>query len=388
MMINDKLSNLKVIIVAHTYATGVSHSLRDFLKDKIHYTAFLSHPFLFSKTLNTSLILYKRGEVSYIYKTPLIKSPFGFLYYIKDIFFTFFLILRVRKKFDIYFGADSFNAILGIILKKIGIVKKVIFYPSDYIQTRFRNPSLNRVYHLIDTVCVSYCDYTWNTSSSMIKAREEDGIRYKNIASQLIVPFGTYFERIKRLPIDEINRYDIAFLGCLAKLQGLELIVNALGTIIRQIPSVRLLILGDGPYRVELEGQVRTLGLEKHVVFFGYINDHKEVERILTYCAIGLAPYVPSDETLAKNTDPGKPKTYAACGLPVIITRVPKVASEIEQEGAGIVINYDKDELAQAVVKLLTNRQLYSEFRENAIRFASRYSWDKILEKAISQSLS
>ena len=44
-------------------------------------------------------------------------------------------------------------------------------------------------------------------------------------------------------------------------------------------PAVRLLVLGDGPYRAALERQSADLGVGDAVEFAGFIDDHREVTR-------------------------------------------------------------------------------------------------------------
>lgn len=386
MVENNELSGLKVIIVAHTCATGVSHALRDFLQDKVGSLVFISHPFPFSPTPNSSVVVYEKGRIVCKINAPAIKAPDIFLY-IKDVLFTIIFVLRLRKRFDVYFGADSLFAAIGIFLHKIGLVKKVIFYPSDYVPRRFENRILNKLYHWMDKFSTLHCDYTWNPSPAMIEEREREGILKKGTASQFVVPVGTNFEKIKRLHLDKVNRHHIAFVGVLRRVPGLELVLDTLPEVIQAVPDVRLVIIGGGSFLEVLRQRVKEGGLEKYVTFTGFIEDHRKVENILARCAIGLAPYVPTPDNFAQYTDPGKPKLYAASGLPVIITRVPRVADELERARAGLVIDYSREELAQAMIKLLTNDGLYRKYRKNAIRFASRYTWDKIFEEALSKSL-
>ena len=75
---------------------------------------------------------------------------------------------------------------------------------------------------------------------------------------------------------------------------------------------------------------------------------------------------------------------YLACGLPVIITKVPPIAREIEENKAGIAIDYKKEELANAVFKLLGDEKLYLEYRKNATLMAKQFDWVSILNKAFS----
>jgi len=101
----------------------------------------------------------------------------------------------------------------------------------------------------------------------------------------------------------------------------------------------------------------------------------------LSLCALAAAPY--EENTSSQFTDPGKVKLYLSCALPVIITRVPRIADEIEDTQAGVVIAPNAEELAEAALGLLKNELLLTKFRQNALTLAGRYSWKSIFERAL-----
>jgi len=218
----------------------------------------------------------------------------------------------------------------------------------------------------------------------MAEQRERRGIRKDESAPQLLVPIGTSFQRIRRRSLQEINRKAIVFMGHLREHQGTELIIDALPEIIREVPDAKLIIVGKGPMESALKERTKRAGLEKHVEFLGFMENHVEIENVLATCAVGVAPYAPSPYSYTLYTDPAKPKTYMACGLPVIITKVPRIAYEIETYKAGIVISYSKEEFVKATVTLLTDDELYGEYRKNAIMFASKYEWNDIFHRTLA----
>jgi glycosyltransferase involved in cell wall biosynthesis len=123
--------------------------------------------------------------------------------------------------------------------------------------------------------------------------------------------------------------------------------------------------------------------MQSCITFHGLIEDHAEVERILSRCAIGLAPYEPAPGSFTPFADPGKPKDYLACGLPVLITDVPRVARQIAEAGAGRLIEYTPESLRDAVVGILTDEQVYRRMRECAIELGARFDWTAIFADAL-----
>ena len=347
---------------------------------------FIGHPFFYATQKSSFLTVYEKRGVKSKMKAPEIKGH-EILLYMKDFLLTFYFIFKLKERFDIYVGVDPLNALAGILLRKLGIVRVVIFYVIDYAPIRFENAILNGIYHSIDRICVYHADYTWNLTSAMADARMRRGVNSEK-TNQMTVPTGTNFDRIEHLPIEEIDGTSIAFLSHLREGQGVELILEAMPTVVEKIPSVKLIVIGTGPLEKHFKEEVEERNLNNNVFFLGYIENHENIEKIISKCGVGIAPYVPDPDSFTWYADPGKPKVYLGCGIPVIITKVPEVALEIEKWGAGIAINYNKHELIDAIVKLLINDEIYRQCRQKALEFASKYTWDDIFYKAFNQMLT
>lgn len=384
---NAFLSNKKIILATHTrLATGTSEELEKYLKTRCRQLINIAHPFSYCDNPRTFVNIYKDGvRVKKIY-APLIKGP-ELIYFIKDIIFNLLYALSLRSRFDIFIGIDNLNAFCGIILRRLNVVDTVIFYTIDYVPKRFKNKLLNSIYHFIDRFCCINSDCIWNLSKKMEEARYNNKVSKVNSAPQFVVPNGNSFYQIKRLPVSEINRYSIVHMGHLLKKQGVQLIIEVLPEIIKKVPKASLFILGTGPFEAELRAQVKRLNLEDRVKFYGFIEDHSQLEEILTKCAIGVATYVPEPDNYSYFADPGKVKTYMACGLPVVITKVPDIAKEIEANKAGFAIEYKPQDLKNALLTLLCDDKLFEEYRSNAINFASRFDWTKIFDTAFMGEL-
>lgn len=380
------LSQLSVIIVSHVAFTGHSQELESFLRKRSRKLVFIGHPFFYAPQKSSFVTIYEKHDVKSKMKAPEIKGH-EMLLYMKDFLLTFYFIFKLKERFDIYVGVDPLNALAGILLRKLGVVRVVIFYVIDYAPIRFKNAILNGIYHIIDRICVYHADHTWNLTSAMADARARRGVNSEK-TNQMTVPTGTNFDRTEHLPIEEIDRTSLAFLSHLREGQGVELILEAMPAVVEKIPSVKLMVIGTGPHEEYFKKEVEERNLNNNVFFLGYIENHHDVERIISKCGVGIAPYVPDPDSFTWYADPGKPKVYLGCGIPVIITKVPKVAFEIEKGGAGIAIDYNKHELIDAIVRLLSNQEMYHESRQRALEYASKYKWDDVFYKAFSEMLT
>lgn len=379
-----RIRGLKVAIVTHVYATGPAQELEDYLKNKVESLVFIGHPFKYATDISSFYRIYQEGIIREQFKASGFKLP-ELLMYFKDVFYTFLWINTYKDKLDIYFGADPLNAFVGIILRKLGKVKKVILYMIDYAPKRFENRFLNWIYHRVDSFCVQKCDFVWNLSDRMMKERMKKGI--KKTGHQIVVPIGVNFERIKRFDENKINRKYLVYMGHVKKNQGLELVVDAFKDIVEKIPDARLVIIGGGDLVSVLKKMVQENKLSDFVEFKGYIPEHSDVEKMLTGCGIGLALYEPNPDSVSWYTDPSKPKQYMASGLPVIITTVPQISEEVRSRNLGIVVDYNKKSFVDGALRLLLDNDFYLECRRNAIEFASMMRWDNIFSNALTRCL-
>lgn len=387
-----KLSkNSTVLILSHFYektvAGGSPHQeLKDFLLPKVKKVYYIEHPFPYATDHRSSMAIYEKGILKKQFFTPPITGPQA-IFYILDPIFTFYFLMRAKSSFDLCVALDNLNTVSVLPFKKLGIIKKLIFYTIDFTPKRFENKLLNLFYHLFDRIACYTSDVIWVTSKRAIEGRIKNGINEKKSAPSIILPLGAKLDRINMLPIQKINKYQIAFVGHLIEKQGLQIVLKSLPYIIDKIPKVKLVIIGRGEYEKKLKFLTKELKIAECVEFKGFVKDHKIVEKILCNSRIGVAPYQPFKESYTFYGDPNKPKLYLACGLPIVITNVPEFASIIGEKKAGFVVDYTVESISGAILTLLSNDSLYKTYRKNAISLSKEFSTDVLIENALTKSL-
>ena len=183
------------------------------------------------------------------------------------------------------------------------------------------------------------------------------------------------------VPLEKTHHHRLVFLGHLLEKQGVQLIIKAVPKICEKIPDFEVHIIGTGPYETYLKKLTEELGIEKKVTFFGMVESHKEVDRILSESALAAAPYDVTKDTWTYWADPGKLKNYFAASLPVILTNVSFNAKEIAEKKCGILINFNVEEFVEAVCRLMLNDQLLCEYRANAYLYSNQYDWELIFNE-------
>lgn len=86
--------------------------------------------------------------------------------------------------------------------------------------------------------------------------------------------FGDYSFEISRLPVGlETEHLVVGTVARLIPQKGIATLLEAISLIVKIVPNMRLIIVGDGPERSKLEMYAAALNLERHVHFLGNRSD-------------------------------------------------------------------------------------------------------------------
>lgn len=384
-----QIEQKKIVIATHVYATGPAQDLRQFfIHEKAGRLLYVTHPLWLESYLQGSgYEYYEQRELKHRSHGKVRKIP-SVLAYIKDFTLTIFFVVRQGRRWDIYIGCNNLNALSGLVLRRLGVVRKTIYYTIDYNPVRFKNRFLNYIYHWIDQFCTRYADETWNTTHLVEEARKKY-FRFRG-GKQKVVPIGIWFDRFPRIPFSEVNKHTAVFMGSLMQRQGVQDIIAAIPSIVDKIPDFKFLVIGRGKYSAQLAQQVKALALEKHVQFTGYIESHEDIEKILVRCALAVVMYSQHDEEGNLNFiyfgDPGKIKSYLASGLPIVMNDFAFNARQLEKLGCAIVVdNNNPESIANAIVVLLNNERKLMHFRKQAVTVARQFDWGAIFSENFSR---
>lgn len=379
-----------MIIVTHELATGFAQYLEEYLiGKKIRNLLYVHHPLHpeIKESKGCGFRLYENGVLK---KEICLKNrnKQTIFTYIIDVFQNIYWVIKSRQKWDLYIGANNLNAFPGIFLKKMGLVKKCVFYTVDFVPNRFSNKFLNSVYLWIDEFCVKNCDETWIVSPRMIEGRHDYlNLDKKYDKKQILVPEGVFLKRIEKNKNKEIKIHTAVFVGHLVERIGVQKVIEAIPFIVKKIPDFKFIVIGAGPYEDELKKLSKKLSVEKNLTFTGYIKDHQDVEKIISSCAVGIACYEDSKDSFTYYAEPSKTKIYLGAGLPVVMTDMFYNAHDIEKAGAGKVVKYDKMAIANGILEFINNSKDLENHKMNALKFIKKYDWNLIFKENLERVL-
>jgi glycosyltransferase involved in cell wall biosynthesis len=134
--------------------------------------------------------------------------------------------------------------------------------------------------------------------------------------------------------------------------------------------DVRLVWVGSGPLRSELEALVNRLGLQGAVIFTGYLPEADKVP-MLNLADVFVFPSLLEGFPLA-------PQEAMSCGKPVVAFRAASLGEMIEDGGTGFLVEpNDRAAFADRVVRLLRAPEVRARFGAAAAERVDRhFRWD------------
>lgn len=172
------------------------------------------------------------------------------------------------------------------------------------------------------------------------------------------------FETKNELKINYPNHKIILYQGAINKGRGLEWVLEAMP----YIENAKLVIIGDGDIRKELELQTKILNIDHKVEFLGKIPSEK-LHEYTPSAAIGLCLL----EELGLSYYFSLPNRIFDCiqaGVPILATRFPEITNIVERYKTGILIDhYENEFLAKTINQMLDNPFNTTHFESVAKEF-------------------
>jgi len=261
----------------------------------------------------------------------------------------------------------------------IELVKKPVV---TVFHTVLPNPDENMKANIlrISEICESIVVMTKTSAKILIKdyGVEEDKIN--------VIAHGTHLVHHTNKEALKVNygltgRKVLTTFGLLSSGKSIETTLDAMPAIIKKCPEAKFLILGkthpevvkeEGEvYRELLEKKVIDLGLQNHVAF---INRYLSLTELLDYLQL-------ADIYLFTTNDPNQAVSgtfvYAmSCACPIISTPIPHALEVLTQE-TGIIFDFQNHvQLADSVIRLLSDDELRTSMSTNTLQKTVSTAWE------------
>jgi glycosyltransferase involved in cell wall biosynthesis len=163
---------------------------------------------------------------------------------------------------------------------------------------------------------------------------------------------------------------DVVIVGRLIPENRVDMVIEAVSRLRHFLPTVRCLVIGDGPQRRALEELVAARAVREHVWFVG---DAKGPERMSLLKGSTVVVVTSPDEAFGASTYEGQ-----AAGLVPLVVRSPNSAKPtmIHDGVDGLVCDPTADAMAAALGALLADPFRIALMRAAALEAVRRRDWE------------
>lgn len=170
----------------------------------------------------------------------------------------------------------------------------------------------------------------------------------------------------------------VLFVGRLVPAKGVEHLISAAPRISRRYPNTRVVLVGEGWQRRQLEEHARTTAENWRIIFTGF-RPTVEVIELMHAADVLVVPsvYEPFGIVAIEGM---------ACGIPVVASNVDGLSEIVEHMKTGVhIYPRSPDSIEWAVDQIFSNQKLAEEIAYNARRsIVDRYTWESVAKSTIS----
>ena len=276
------------------------------------------------------------------------------------VLFPFLLYLLIKKRFDVVLIRPGLGGIACASIKRLSVLFRLKFGLlveafGDWIEVALASKN-----KLLQPVCCY-----WLAAISKLSISSADMLRAESLSTMNKMrefapdtPFSVFPRVNLELFLDlkvkseagDSETFNILYVGELIKFKGVHHLIGAFRNIITDYPKVRLTIVGDGNYRMELEEMADRLDILDLIKFTAYLPPKKVKECMLD-----------SNLLVLPSMTEGLPRVIIeamAVGLPIIATDVGSVKELVKNGKNGYLIEpNDVDSLTKAILALVGDKE-------------------------------
>lgn len=169
------------------------------------------------------------------------------------------------------------------------------------------------------------------------------------------------------------DKFVISYIGAFDWHRGLSSLLKAI-SLLNDIPELMLCLVGSGKIKAELIELAKQLGIEKKVMFEGWIAP-EILPNYFKISDVGIIPHLKSVQT--DNSSPNKLYQYMLLETPVIATNCNSLKRVVSQENCGLIYESGNHiELAEQIRNLYMSSNQRKKMGANGKKAVyENYNW-------------
>ena len=321
--------------------------------------------------------------VNFIPIIMMINLPSLLFNVISSIVVSFFVIIYLRPQ-TVIISVPVGETALGVYLWAKILRRRIVFDYRDLwedmaidLTKSYTRVAYGKLKDLM-TVCYMKSNVIVTVTERLYQALVGRGL--KNVE---IVPNGAdcnTFKPYESSPIrNEMGYIDSDFIliysGMIGNYYNLDLVLEATKIATGSIPSLKLIVAGQGPDIDRLLSKVKDLKIESIVSYIGAKTNKSELAHIISASDLGLIPYDSQKNWVnLEGAIPVKTFEYCACGLPVlaIARQNSTIANLIKVNDLGLVSEPGNVELLTQNIMVAYFNNLHAKISNRAVNFVRK----------------
>ena len=297
----------------------------------------------------------------------------------------------VRYKIDFIHVHDLPLALSGIIIAKLFRFPVVLDLHENYpaalqvwqkqglINKIIRNPNMART---LEDICLRWADKIIVTVEEHKNLLLSRGVAESKI---FIVSNTVQYDVYTNFPFDSFienmykDSYNLVYVGNFSPERELEIAIQALVYLKKRIANIKLLLVGDGKIKKQLQNLATEQSVADNVEFTGWVD----FEKTSTFIHLADVCIIPQPSNpLIDNGVPHKLFQYMALSKPIVVSDARPLARIVRESQCGEIFkSHSPEDFADAVLRIYHSDKNYGENGRRAV--VEKYNWQETSKELI-----
>jgi glycosyltransferase involved in cell wall biosynthesis len=269
---------------------------------------------------------------------------------------------------------------IPVVFRSIDILHKLVRYPVLRPPTRALEKKVYRNVDEILAITPNHLRYVVGMGADASKVK----LLLLPVDGNIFHPSAPSSELLQKWGLAAKDRV-IVFIGTLFEFSGLDGFIRQFPQIAGAVPEARLLIVGDGPQRPELEKLISETGLGGKVTITGF-QPYSTMPQYIGLAALCVNPFLNTFAT--RDIFPGKIIQYLACGKAAVATPLLGITTLVQGESQGIIYADTAADMAQAVIELLQAPERIKRMEQAGINYVKQHHDQQKIARQLEAELT
>lgn len=157
--------------------------------------------------------------------------------------------------------------------------------------------------------------------------------------------------------------------------KGINYLIDAFIDLSKKISNVKLIIVGDGDLRVDLENKVKESGISDKIEFWGKV-EKKDI----------IKAYQRSDVFILPSLNEGMSNSLLeamSCGLVIVATDVGGTKELVDRNNGIIIKKESSADILSALNQIYNDKAMLEEMKKNSRKKAELMCWEEVADKYV-----